>query len=273
MKTNNVGIIGLGLIGGSLARAFKKYTNVTVTGYDAEPEVISRAVSEGVIDGETCLEECDFLISALYPSATIEFLNKNADRIKKGAFVCDCGGTKLKVCENCEKIALDNGFTFVGMHPMAGTEHSGYGFSSAELFQGASLIICSDEKQEDAEELFGKIGFDIFRYTSPENHDGMIAFTSQLAHVVSNAFVKSPRYSEHGGFSAGSLKDLTRVAWLNETMWTELFLQNKDFLSGEIDLLCENLKKYSDAIKSGDDKALKVLLAEGRRIKEKVDGR
>lgn len=273
MKIDSIGIIGLGLIGGSLAKAFKKYTSLTVTGYDAEPEVISRAIKEGVIDGETCLDKCDFLISALYPSATIEFLSKNADRIKKGAYVCDCGGTKLKVCRECEQIAKENGFTFIGMHPMAGTEHSGYGFSTPELFKGASLIICADEKQPCAEELFGKIGFEIFRYTSPENHDSMIAFTSQLAHVVSNAFVKSPRYSEHGGYSAGSLKDLTRVAWLNETMWTELFLQNKDFLSAEIDFLCESLKKYSSAIKTGDDKTLKELLAEGRRIKEKVDGR
>lgn len=273
MKINNIGIVGLGLIGGSLAKAFKKYTDLIVTGYDAEPEVISRAVRDGVIDCELCLEECDFLISALYPSATIDFLHKNADRIKNGAYVCDCGGTKLKVCAECKRIAEENGFAFVGMHPMAGTEHSGYGFSSAELFNGASLIICADEKQPLAEELFGKIGFDVFRYTTPENHDSMIAFTSQLAHVVSNAFVKSPRYAEHGGYSAGSLKDLTRVAWLNETMWTELFLQNKDFLSGEIDLLCENLRKYSSAIKTGDDKILKELLAEGRRIKEKVDGR
>ncbi len=144
MCTDTIGIVGLGLIGGSLAKAFKQHTDFVVTGYDAEPEVISRGMTDGVIDGEMSLEECDFIISALYPSATIDFLKKNADRIKKGAIVCDCGGTKVKVCSECEKIATENGFTFIGMHPMAGTEHSGYGFSYAGLFEGASLVICSD---------------------------------------------------------------------------------------------------------------------------------
>ena len=273
MRIDNIGIVGLGLIGGSLARAFKKYTDCTVAGYDSEPEVISRAVAEGVIDCELNIEDCDFIISALYPSATISFVRDNADRIKKGALVCDCGGTKHQVCNECEKIAHENGFLFVGMHPMAGTEHSGFSFSDADLFQGASLIICSSEKEPEMEQLFGKIGFEVFRYTTSENHDRMIAYTSQLAHVVSNAFVKSPQYSIHCGYSAGSLKDLTRVAWLNETMWTELFLQNRQFLSEEIDYLIDNLKKYSQAIKSGDDKSLKILLAEGRKIKENVDGR
>ena len=273
MHTDKIGIVGLGLIGGSLAKAFKQYTSCTVTGYDADPEIISRGVLEGVIDGEMNIEDCDFIISALYPSDTIDFIKSNADRIKKGAFVCDCGGTKKLVCDQCCEIADAAGFTFVGMHPMAGTEHSGYGFSTGELFGGASLIICSDHKLHDIEQLFGKIGFETFRYTTPENHDRMIAFTSQLAHIVSNAFVKSPQYSIHGGYSAGSLKDLTRVAWLNETMWTELFLQNRQFLAEEIDFLVANLQKYSNAIKTGDSKDLKALLAEGRKIKEKVDGR
>ncbi len=273
MDKKKIGIVGLGLIGGSLAKAFKKYTDFTVTGYDREPEVISRSIAEGVIDCELQIETCDFIISALYPSATVEFVINNADRIKKGATICDCGGTKQRVCSECEKISKEKGFRFIGMHPMAGTEHSGYVFSYPELFENASLIICSEIKLTDIEEMFSKIGFSVFRYSTPENHDRMIAFTSQLAHVVSNAFVKSPQYSAHGGYSAGSLKDLTRVAWLNETMWTELFLQNKEFLSGEIDYLIHNLKLYSDAIKTGDGEALKRLLAEGRQIKEKIDGR
>ncbi len=273
MDVKKIGIVGLGLIGGSLAKAFKQYTDCIVEGYDCEPEIITRAIKDGVIDGELILEECEFLICALYPDATVEFLKSNADRIKKGAFVCDCGGTKSLVCDRCEQLAKDNDFVFVGMHPMAGTEHSGYSFASADLFVEASIVICSENKIPFVEELYSKIGFKTFRYTTKENHDKMIAFTSQLAHVVSNAFVKSPQYAIHGGYSAGSLKDLTRVAWLNETMWTELFLQNRDFLAGEIDFLISNLTKYSDAIKQGDSKKLKVLLQEGRKIKEKVDGR
>ncbi|MBP3362107.1 MAG: prephenate dehydrogenase/arogenate dehydrogenase family protein [Clostridia bacterium] len=273
MHINKIGIIGLGLIGGSMAKALKKYTDYSVTAYDIEPEIITSAVYDGTIDGEMLPEECDMIISALYPEATVSYLEKFCKRIKKGALVCDCGGTKRLVCDKCVPIAEKCGFKFVGAHPMAGTEHSGYGFSNADLFGGASLIICSAEKEPVMEEVFGKIGFKTFKYTTAENHDSVIAFTSQLAHVVSNAMVKSPEYPKHPGYSAGSLKDLTRVAWLNENMWTELFLENRDFLSAEIDGLIENLKKYSKAITSGDDVVLRELLREGRMIKEKIDGR
>jgi len=268
-----IGMIGLGLIGASMAKAFKENTNCIVAGYDINPETITKAVNEGVIDAEARYEECDIIISALYPDATVDFVKKNCHKIKKGALVLDCGGTKELVCRECSKTAEEYGFKFIGMHPMAGIEHSGYDFSTGNLFRGASLIICSEEKQPEIEELFGKIGFEIFRYTTAEEHDRIIAFTSQLAHVVSNAFVKSPQYPSHLGYSAGSLKDLTRVAWLNETMWTELFLQNADNLAFEIDTIIENLKKYSDAIKTHNDGELRNLLKEGRMIKEKVDGR
>lgn len=273
MHIDKIGIIGLGLIGGSLAKALKKYTDYTVTAYDIEPEIITSALAEGIIDGEMLPEDCDMIISALYPEATVNYLERFSNRIKKGALVCDCGGTKRLVCDKGVQIACKSGFRFVGAHPMAGTEHSGYGFSYAELFKDASLIICSSENEPVMEEVFGKIGFKTFKYATAENHDNIIAFTSQLAHVVSNAMVKSPEFPKHPGYSAGSLKDLTRVAWLNENMWTELFLENRDFLSAEIDGLIENLKKYSEAIKSGDDVTLRELLREGRMVKEKIDGR
>jgi len=273
MQVKKVGIVGLGLIGGSMAKAIKKFTDCTVVGYDTNPEIISIAMADGVIDAELHPSDCDFIISALYPAATAAFLEQFGKVLKKGTIVCDCGGTKSFICEKAEPIAEKYGFKFIGAHPMAGTEHSGYEFSRENMFYGASLIICSEEKQPIMEELFGKIGFETFRYTTAENHDRMIAFTSQLAHVVSNAFVKSPEYPEHSGYSAGSLRDLTRVAWLNETMWTELFLENRKFLANEIDSLIENLKKYSDAVKSGDKNTLHTLLKEGRMIKEQVDGR
>lgn len=270
---HKIGMIGLGLIGASMAKAFKENTDSIVAGYDINPETITKAVTDGVIDKEARFEECDIIISALYPKATVEFVQKYAKKIKKNALVLDCGGTKRFVCSECERIAKENGFKFIGMHPMAGTEHSGYDYSRGNLFEGASLIICSEEKQPDLEELFGKIGFTVFRYTTADEHDKIISFTSQLAHVVSNAFVKSPEYPLHMGYSAGSLKDLTRVAWLNETMWTELFLENADNLIFEIDTVIENLKKYSDALKTHNDGELKHLLKEGRMIKEQVDGR
>ncbi len=273
MRIINIGIVGLGLIGGSLAKAFKKYTDCTVSGYDINPETIGRAVKEKTIDCELKIDECDMLVMAVYPADTVRFLQENGAQVKKGAIVCDCGGTKEYVCGEAEKIAAEHGFTFVGAHPMAGTEHSGFDFSDSELFKNASLIICSDKKQPEMEGIFGKIGFGCFKYTTAKEHDAVIAYTSQLAHVVSNAFVKSPAYRRHKGFSAGSLKDLTRVAWLNETMWTELFMENRENLVREIDNLIDNLKKYSDAVRSGDEAKLKSLLREGRTIKESVDGR
>lgn len=270
---HKIAIIGLGLIGASLAKAFKAHTDNIVWGYDINPEVITKAKADGVIDGEADISDADLIISALYPSATVEFVKNNAHKIKKSACVIDCGGTKESVTGKCEKIALEHGFIFIGAHPMAGTEHSGYEFSKSDLFSGASLIICKEQKQEQIENLFSGIGFTTFKYTTAAEHDRVIAFTSQLAHVVSNAFVKSEVYPLHHGFSAGSLRDLTRVAWLNETMWTELFFENSENLINEIDTLCDNLKKYSDALKSGNSAQLHELLSEGRKIKEEVDGR
>ncbi len=269
----NIAVIGLGLIGASMAKSFKKYTDNFVTGYDINPEVITRAKAGGVIDAEADISSADVIISALYPKATVEFIKTNDAKIKKGALCIDCGGTKELVCSECVPIAEKNGFEFVGAHPMAGTEHSGYEYAKADMFVGASLIICSDNRREDIEDIFSPAGFEMFKYTTAKEHDRVIAFTSQLAHVVSNAFVKSDAYPAHHGFSAGSLRDLTRVAWLNEGMWTELFFENAENLIGEIDLLCTNLKKYSDALKDGNAQALRELLSEGRRIKEEVDGR
>lgn len=269
----NIAVIGLGLIGASIAKAFKKYTDNNVFGYDINPEIITQAKSDGVIDGEADIQSADVIISALYPKDTVRFVKSNAALIKKGALVTDCGGTKELVCRECVPVAEKYGFEFVGAHPMAGTEHSGYAYAKEDMFVGASLIICSNEKRADMEQLFSPIGFKTFKYTTSSEHDRVIAFTSQLAHVVSNAFVKSRTYPMHHGFSAGSLKDLTRVAWLNEGMWTELFFENSENLANEIDTVCENLKKYSDALRSHDADGMRALLSEGRRIKEDVDGR
>ena len=121
-------------------------------------------------------------------------------------------------------------------------------------------------------ELLSPAGFGRFSVTTAEKHDEMIAFTSQMAHVVSNAYIKSPTAGSHKGFSAGSYKDLTRVAWLNPQMWAELFLENKDFLMRELNILIENLQKYELAMEQNDLPGLTALLDEGRRRKEEVDG-
>jgi prephenate dehydrogenase len=273
------GIIGLGLIGGSLAKAVKENTNYKVLAFDKNQSVNLQAKLEGASDGILNTEnlgECDFVLVALYPKATIDYIKTNAKLFKKGAVVIDAAGTKINVCEAVQPIAKKHGFTFIGGHPMAGTQNSGFRHSRSNLFKNAPMLLtpCPDEgikTLEKAKKFFIEIGFGSVVFTTPEEHDKRIAYTSQLAHVVSNAYVKSPQASEHKGFSAGSYKDLTRVARLNEEMWAELFLENRGNLLGEIDFLINSLSEYKSAIESNDSDRLKSLLKEGVERKERVE--
>lgn len=275
-----IGIIGLGLIGGSLAKAIKYNTQHRVLGSDIEKHVVLKAKLLGAIDDELSpsqLKECDTVIVALYPEATIKFIKENKCNFKKGAVVLDCCGTKSAVCQELFSESHSSDFIFVGSHPMAGLHFSGFEYSAPKMFDNASMILVPDNKAdiqtlEGLKKLFTSIGFTTIKITSADDHDKIIAYTSQLAHVVSNAYVKSPQAEVHSGFSAGSYKDLTRVAKLNADMWTELFLSNREYLAEEIDCIIENLKKYSEAIKNGDANELHKLLKEGSDRKEKIDG-
>ncbi|NLP48628.1 MAG: prephenate dehydrogenase [Clostridiales bacterium] len=270
-----IALVGLGLIGGSLAKALKAKTSHRLLGHDLDSAVLEKAGREGSIDGrltKAALADCDMLIIALYPKATLEYLGQNANYLKKGAIVIDCAGVKRGICQAVQPLAKEHGFIFVGGHPMAGTEFSGYDHSRANLFEGASMIVTPDEEVPhralaSLKEVFLSLGFGNFQVTSPDEHDKMIAFTSQLAHVVSNAYVKSPAALRHKGFSAGSYKDMTRVAKLNELMWSELFLDNGDYLSHEIDCLIERLEEYSQTIKDAKIRKLQTILKEGSDIK------
>lgn len=271
----NAAVIGLGLIGGSFARAIKEYTDFSVVGFDRDMPTLLAAKTVGAIDtvGDAeALSDCDMTVISLYPQATVEFLRDNAASVKKGSVVVDTCGVKGSVCMECGEIARENGFYFIGGHPMAGTQYSGFSHSRATMFKGATMILCPEQGEdiptvERTRDFFLSLGFSAVHFTSPEEHDRMIAYTSQLAHVVSNAYVKSPRAQTHKGFSAGSYRDLTRVARLNPDMWTELFLDNRDALVTEIDTLIDNLKVYSDALKNGDAEALRSALAEGCALK------
>ena len=273
------GVVGLGLIGASIAKTIKSKTDASVLGFDTNDAILEKAISEKVIDGkidEKSISKCDVVILALYPKDIVSFVIRYCRKFKKNAFVFDMCGVKSAVTTPLEDVVKLSGFTFIGCHPMAGVENSGYDFSTSTLFNGASIIMTpynwtEDYKIDWAKDLFLFLGFSEVKITTANEHDRIIAFTSQLAHVVSNAYIKSPTSQLHHGFSAGSYRDLTRVAKLNEDMWTELFLDNSKELANEIDLLCERLKEYSNAIKSNDEKALKELLKQGREIKEKVD--
>ncbi len=275
-----VGVVGLGLIGGSLAKAIKYNTDNTVIGYDIDENVILKAKLLGAIDDEMTeqkIPECDIIITGLYPEATKKYITENAKKFKKGAIVLDTCGVKTYVCEDMYRIAKENGFTFVGAHPMAGLHLSGFENSKVTMFSNASMLLVPSpntgiNELDTVRKLFSKIGFTNIQNTTPEEHDRIIAFTSQLAHVVSNAYVKSPSAKLHKGFSAGSYRDLTRVAKLNEVMWTELFLENRENLAFEVDTIIENLKQYSKALKENDAGTLEKLLRDGRICKEQIDG-
>ena len=279
MMINTVGIAGLGLIGGSMAKAIHQYTNCTLLGYDTDGAVLSRALDEGIISAALTadrLADCQLVIVALYPEAAVDYVIRHRDQFRRGGTVMDCGGVKGVVCGPLESVVRDAGFHFVGGHPMAGIERSGYGHAFPELFQGASLILtpypgtpqsCLDEIWE----LARKLGFRHLQLSTPQEHDHIIAYTSQLAHVVSCAYVGSPSAPNFKGFSAGSFKDMTRVAKLNEEMWTELFLENQDALVREIDTLVEELAAFAYVIRRGDRDNLKNMLRRAREIKEAID--
>ncbi len=274
----NIGIIGLGLIGGSLAKAYKAAGH-TIYARETDERTLDLAIRSGAVDApldDGALNHCELILIAVYPRAAIAFLDEAAHHIRPEATVIDCCGTKKNVCAAGFEAASRFGFSFVGGHPMAGTEQSGFEHSKASMFQGASMIIVPPV-YDDAlllkkiERLLAPIEFGRLTVTTAEKHDAMIAFTSQMAHLVSNAFIKSPVMRNHEGFSAGSYRDLTRVAWLNEQMWTELFMENRTFLLGELDCFLNALQVYRDALQNEDFDRLKAALSEGKRLKEEID--
>lgn len=274
-----VGVVGLGLIGGSIAKAIRAYTDCTLYGYDADGAVLSRAMEEGTLSGVLTpegLNTCDLVVVALYPEATVDYVTRNQDQFRKGGLVMDTGGVKSVVCTPLEAVARERGFHFIGGHPMAGIERSGYANAFPELFQGASLILTPyDHTPEScvAEiwSLMRQLGFGHLQIATPAQHDHIIAYTSQLAHVVSCAYVGSPSAPNFQGFSAGSFQDMTRVARLNEDMWTELFLENREALVREIDTLVEELAAFAYTIRRGDRDNLWAMLHRARTIKEAID--
>lgn len=281
-----IGIIGLGLIGGSMAKAYRVYaeennSDFEIYATDADKMTLEYAQLSGVVNGtltDDIISKCDIIFIALYPSLAAEYLKKLAPIVDKNCIIMDLCGTKRLVCDCGFALAKKYGFTFVGGHPMAGTQYSGYKYARSNLFANAPMVIVPP--RFDDIELFDKIkcllnpvGFGKYSITTAEEHDKRIAFTSQLAHVVSNAYVKSPTAREHDGFSAGSYKDLTRVAWLNESMWTDLFMENRDNLTFEVDCIIKSLKEYKKALENGDRTAMQKILRDGRLAKEDIDGK
>ena len=275
----NVGILGLGLIGGSLARAYALEGH-TVYAIQRNEAMLSFAMLAGAVHGklnEETIPKCDLILLAIYPDGSAGWLEQNAHLISKDALVLDCCGVKQEICTRCFPVAQKYGFTFVGGHPMAGSQFSGFKYSRADLFHGAPMVLVPPvfdditllQRVKDA---LSPCHFGFFSVTTAEEHDKMIAFTSQMPHILSNAFIKSPTALKHKGFSAGSYRDLTRVAWLNPQMWAELFLENRDNVLFELDYYIDSLIQYQQAIRDKDMEKLVGLLDEGKKRKEEVDG-
>ncbi|MBR5682241.1 MAG: prephenate dehydrogenase [Ruminococcus sp.] len=271
----NILVVGLGLIGGSLCKALKKYTYHTVTGCDLNHDIENAALRDVALDNvfDGSYKGYDLIVIALFPEASEKFLEKHASEIEKGTLITDVCGIKGGFSDRMKKISESVGLRYVGIHPMAGKEFGGYYNSTADLFVKANFIIApfADSSEKDIELLTNvakEIGAGKIVVTSPENHDKMIAYTSQLAHIVSSAYVKSPELGLECGFSGGSFQDMTRIATMNEKMWADLFMQNRENLQYELDTLISNLNKYSEALKNGDADRLRMLIAEGRELKE-----
>lgn len=275
----NVGILGLGLIGGSMARAYAKEGHKVYV-WDKDFSILGFAKLAGVAHDtldERTIPSCDLILLAIYAEGSVCWLEENAKFITKSALVIDCCGIKTTVCQRCFPLAKSYGFTFIGGHPMAGSHNSGFKYSRSNLFQGAPMVLVpprfdDPELLQWAENMLSPCHFGSFSVTTAEDHDKMIAFTSQMPHIISNGYIKSPTAMQHKGFSAGSYKDLTRVAWLNPHMWAELFLSNKENVLYELDTFIASLEKYRKALVEEDESELIALLDEGRKLKQEVDG-
>jgi len=278
MENQTVGIVGLGLIGASFARAFKKFSPDTeVLGANRTASVTEKALELGYIDGilnDESIAKCDMIVISVYSEAAVSFIEKHGSNISGDAIVIDCCGNKRDICGRLYALSHQYGFTFIGGHPMAGNQYSGMENSSEDMFVGSSMILVpengvpSDSVLSRTEEFLRPLGFKDFVITTAEEHDRQIAYTSQLAHVLSSAYVKGATKRHPAGFTGGSYRDMTRVSQLNADMWSELFLANADYLTDEIDGVMNELKLYRDAVASGDEQTLKELLSEGDRIKK-----
>lgn len=272
-----VTVIGLGLIGGSLCKAIKARTDYTCYGVNRSRGALDAALADGAIDAAYLTSELpasDLYFVCLHPKATIEFIRRHAADFKPGSLVLDVCGVKTAVVKAAVPALEPHGVRFLGCHPMAGREFSGYEYALSTLYDNASMVLTPVENTEEADvelikALAFTLGFGKVVVTTPEEHDQIIAFTSQMAHVVANAYVKTPLLEKHGGFTGGSFQDMTRVARLNADMWTELFMLNKQPLMEELDNIIRNLASYRDALAANDEQKLHDLLKDGsdRKIK------
>lgn len=268
-----IGIIGLGLIGGSLAKAIKKYTSHQVYGYDIDKNSSSKALEQGAIDAIldlAQLEEMDLTILALKPVDAVDFAKNHG---KMGRNLMDICGIKGYLSDELTELAEEKGYKYIGGHPMAGREVGGFDNSLEDLFQDRFFILVDHHGIESwILDMLEAVGFSLTHSTS-HDHDRIIAYTSQLCHIASNAIVKSETSEDYLGYSADSFLDLTRVAKLDHKMWAELFLLNRENILEEVSNYIGALEEYREALEKGDKENLEKLLKEGNDQKERMNSK
>lgn len=274
-----IAIVGLGLIGGSLGRAICSKTSDRVYAFDIDEKSMSTgrllsAYHERLTDKN--VGEMDVIIFSLYPDVLERELDSYCNKLKNGCLVVDLCGNKRRVVNQMQGLAEKYPhLEFISAHPMAGREFSGVSHSTTTLFDRASMILVPVKADirtvKWLKEYSLALGFGKVVMSTAQEHDRIIAFTSQLAHLVSSAYVKSDQAQKSGGFSAGSFRDMTRVAKLSPEMWAELTLDNADHLTDELDKFIKHLQEYRDALSSSDKERLVKLLEDGNRIKIDVE--
>lgn len=273
---NTIVIVGLGLIGGSVALSLSSTGKYTVLGIDTNPTTAKQAVERGAVSvcgGAELLEQADVVVIALSPQSTIRFLQQHIARIPKGAVVTDVCGIKRAVVSECEPLCEAHDVRFVGGHPMAGKERNGFENACADLFCRASYLIAVTEHSdpiavEQVKTIAHDLGCRQTVMTTPDEHDAVIAFTSQLPHVLAGAYVKSERCTRQQGFTGGSYQDVSRVATVDENLWCDLFLGNRDNLIQEITDLIAHLDTYRTALEREDAATLSTVIRQGRELKQ-----
>ena len=276
----NIVIVGLGVIGGSYAKALKNAGYDNVFGIDKNPETLEKAkelglIKEGFQDGSICIKNADLIIISIYPRLVRGFIEENKNNFKDGAVITDATGIK-EMFINEVVDALPENVDFVFGHPMAGREKKGIDFSSAEVFKGANYLITVIERNKEEnikliEKMAAEMGFKRIRRITPKFHDEMISFTSQLPHALAVALINADvEGRDTGSFIGDSYRDLTRIANINEDLWSELFLGNKNNLIKSIIMFEDELMKIKTALIHDDKEKLKALFKESTRRREKL---
>jgi len=277
----NIGIVGLGLMGASFGRTILKQNKGVVWGIDLDEQVMLKAELLGAINApldDKNILDVDLLIFALYTGEFNKIAENYVKKLKKGATVIDFCGNKRSVVTAMRELSVRYpDINFIGGHPMAGREFSGIDHSVTTLFNKASMLFvpvkCDIFCESELKNFFLSLGFERVVITDENTHDEIISYTSQLCHIVSNAFIKSPTAEKRAGFSAGSFRDLTRVARLNPEMWAELMTDNSDNLVKELDFLIASLNEYRNALSEGKREELKQLLKDGNDRKLMIESR